>query len=82
MKVSKLDGNQINEYKSSLFNMAYFWIKTREALRRSFEEITYLEFNLEQSERELKRWVFGDLSDIKLQVDSNGAKLEERIERI
>ncbi|MFF2878836.1 sigma factor-like helix-turn-helix DNA-binding protein [Gottfriedia sp. NPDC057991] len=30
----------------------------------------------------MKRWVYGYLSDIKLQVESNGAKLEERIERI
>lgn len=57
----------------------YEWLKDYHRLE---EEVTYLEFNLEQSERELKRWVEGDLSGIKLQADSDGAKLEERIERI
>ncbi|MET3196057.1 hypothetical protein ABID96_003025 [Bacillus sp. OAE603] len=37
----------------------YEWLKDYQRLE---EEITYLEFNLEQSERKLKRWVSGDLS--------------------
>ncbi|PEL12682.1 sigma factor-like helix-turn-helix DNA-binding protein [Bacillus sp. AFS017336] len=57
----------------------YEWLKDYQRLE---EEISYLEFNLEQSERELKRWVFGDLSDVKLQAESDGAKLEDRIEWI
>lgn len=56
----------------------YEWLKDYQRLE---EEITYLEFNLVQSERELKRWVSGNLSCIKLQAESDGAKLEERIER-
>jgi len=57
----------------------YEWLKDYQRLE---EEISYLEFNLEQSERELKRWVIGDLSGVKLQAESDGAKLEERIDRI
>lgn len=57
----------------------YEWLKD---YRKLNEEIAYLEHNLERSKRELKRWVEGDLSKIKLEVDSDGAKLEEHIERI
>ena len=48
--------------------------------RKLEEEIVYLEFNLERSKRELKRWVGGDLSNLKLTTESNGAQLEEFIE--
>lgn len=57
----------------------YEWLKD---YRKLNEEIAYIENNLERSKRELKRWVGGDLSKIKLEVDSDGAKLEDRIERI
>ncbi|MGG4462620.1 hypothetical protein ABEO79_00175 [Micromonospora provocatoris] len=57
----------------------YEWLKDYQRLE---DEIAYLEFNLEQTERELKRWINGDLADIKLQASSDGAKVEERIERI
>ncbi|MFJ7951284.1 hypothetical protein ACIQZG_07125 [Lysinibacillus sp. NPDC096418] len=50
--------------------------------RQMEDEIAYLEFNLEQSRKELKRWVSGDLAGVKLTAESDGAKLEERIERI
>lgn len=59
--------------------MLYEWLKDYQKLE---EEIAYLEFNLEQTERELKRWIEGDLSKVKLQHDSLGAKVEEQIERI
>jgi len=59
--------------------MLYEWLKDYQKLE---EEIAYLEFNLEQTERELKRWIEGDLSKIKLQHDSLGAKVEDQIERI
>jgi RNA polymerase sigma factor (sigma-70 family) len=59
--------------------LLYEWIKDYQKLT---EEIAYLEFNLEQTERELKRWIEGDLSKVKLQEDSLGAKVEENIERI
>lgn len=48
--------------------------------RKLEEEIVYLEFNLDRSKRELKRWVGGDLSNLKLTTESNGARLEEIIE--
>lgn len=57
----------------------YEWLRDYQRLE---EDIAYLEFNLEQSERELTRWVSGDLRDVKLTAESDGARLEERIERI
>lgn len=57
----------------------YEWLKD---YRKLEDEIVYIEFNLERSERELKRWVEGDLVNIKLSAESNSAKLEETIELI
>jgi RNA polymerase sigma factor (sigma-70 family) len=57
----------------------YDWLRDYQKLE---EEITYLEFNLEQTERELKRWVEGDLFNVRLEQDSLGAKVEDNIERI
>lgn len=57
----------------------YEWLKD---YRRLEDEIAYIEFNLDRSERELKRWTGGDLSGVKLSQESDGANLEESIERI
>ncbi len=38
-----------------------------------------MEFDLQRSKRELKRWVSGDLQDVRLTFESEGAKVEERI---
>jgi len=57
----------------------YDWLRDYQQIQ---EEIAYLEYNLERSQKELKRWVNGDLVGVKLTADSDGAKLEERIERI
>jgi RNA polymerase sigma factor (sigma-70 family) len=57
----------------------YEWLRDYQKLT---QDISYLEFNLEQTERELKRWVEGDLSGIKLQQDSLGSKVEESIEKV
>lgn len=57
----------------------YEWLRDYQKIE---DEIAYLEFNLERSESELKRWVSGDLAGVKLTAESDGAKLEERIERI
>lgn len=59
--------------------MMYEWLRDYQRIE---DEIAYLEFNLERSEGELNRWVGGDLSGVKLTAESDGAKLEERIERI
>ena len=56
----------------------YEWLKDYQQIE---DEITYLEYNLEIT-KELKRWVSGDLAGVKLTAESDGAKLEERIERI
>jgi DNA-directed RNA polymerase specialized sigma subunit len=57
----------------------YEWLRDYQKLE---EEITYLEFNLEQTERELKRWVEGDLYGVRLTEGSLGGKVEEVIEKI
>ena len=58
----------------------YEWLKD---YRKLEEEITYLEFNLERTKRELNRWenVY-DLGKYKLQPESLGANVEEKIEAI
>lgn len=55
------------------------WLKDYQKLE---EEIAYLEYNLEQTEAELKRWISGDLCDVRLTSDSQGAKVEDIIEKI
>jgi len=55
------------------------WLKDYQKLE---EEIALLENNLDRTKRELGRWVTGDLSKYKLTAESDGAKLEERIEVI
>lgn len=57
----------------------YEWLRDYQKLE---EDISYLEFNLEQTERELKRWVSGDLADVKLQEGSIGSNVENVIEKI
>ena len=59
--------------------MLYEWLRD---YRKLEDEIAYLEFNLERTENELKRWVSGDLFGIKLTAQSDGAKVEESIELI
>ncbi|MEG7934968.1 DUF1492 domain-containing protein [Bacillus mobilis] len=54
------------------------WLKDYQKLE---EEIAYLEYDLEQTEAELKRWISGDLCDVRLTSDSQGAKVEEVIEK-
>lgn len=57
----------------------YEWLKD---YRKLEESIAYLEFNLERSKKELDRWIGGDLWNVKLTAESDGAKLEDRIESI
>lgn len=55
------------------------WLKD---YKEKEDQIAYLELKLEINKKELNRWISGDLSDIKLSAESNGAKLEEIIEKI
>ncbi|WP_277680049.1 hypothetical protein [Gracilibacillus dipsosauri] len=54
----------------------YEWLVDYQKLK---QEIEYLEYKLEREKRELRRWVYGDLQDVKLHKDSISAKIEERI---
>ncbi|MEK4502786.1 DUF1492 domain-containing protein [Bacillus sp. FSL R12-0069] len=55
------------------------WLKDYQKLE---DEIIYLEHDLDRSKRELQRWVYGDLQEVRLTADSEGAKVEERIKAI
>lgn len=55
------------------------WLKDYKELEK---DIASLELNLERSERELRRWVQGDLAKYKLTEDSIASNLEEKIEVI
>lgn len=55
------------------------WLKDYQKLE---ERIAYLDYNLDKTKAELKRWVSGDLRDVRLTAESEGAKVEERIEAI
>ncbi|AFQ16482.1 TPA: DUF1492 domain-containing protein [Bacillus thuringiensis] len=55
------------------------WLKDYQKLE---EDIDYLDYNLDKTKAELKRWVSGDLREVRLTAESEGAKVEERIEAI
>lgn len=55
------------------------WLKDYQKLE---ENIEYLDYNLDKTKAELKRWVSGDLRDVRLTAESEGAKVEECIEAI
>lgn len=55
------------------------WLKDYQKLE---ERIAYLDYNLDKTKAELKRWVSGDLQEVRLTAESEGAKVEERIEAI
>lgn len=58
-----------------LFN----WLKVYQELE---QDIAYLDYNLDKTKAELKRWVSGDLREVRLTAESEGARVEERIEAI
>lgn len=55
------------------------WLKDYQKLE---EDISLLDYNLDRTKAELKRWISGDLQDVRLTAESEGAKVEERIEAI
>jgi len=58
----------------------YEWLKD---YRKLEEQITYLEYNLSKTKRELRRWENPyDLGKYKLEAESLGANVEEKIEVI
>lgn len=55
------------------------WLKDYQKLE---EDIEYLDYNLDKTKAELKRWVSGDLREVRLTAESEGAKVEEYIQEI
>ncbi|CUB28303.1 hypothetical protein [Bacillus cereus] len=55
------------------------WLKVYQELE---QDIAYLDYNLDKTKAELKRWISGDLRDVRLTFESEGARVEERIEAI
>ncbi|HDR7000655.1 TPA: hypothetical protein QCW13_003998 [Bacillus cereus] len=55
------------------------WLKVYQELE---QDIAYLDYNLDKTKAELKRWISGDLREVRLTAESEGAKVEERIEAI
>ncbi|MDZ4486012.1 MULTISPECIES: sigma factor-like helix-turn-helix DNA-binding protein [unclassified Bacillus cereus group] len=55
------------------------WLRDYQKLE---EDIAYLEYNLDKTKAELRRWVSGDLREVRLTAESEGAKVENRIEAI
>lgn len=55
------------------------WLKDYQDLDN---QIIYLKWNLNKSKLELNRWVYGDLSDVRLEKNSRSSSLEENIEKI
>lgn len=54
----------------------YQWLVKYQTLQR---EIDYLEFEIDDYESELKRWVSGDLYNVKITKESKSSKLEDII---
>lgn len=55
------------------------WMKDYQKLE---EDIAYLDYNLDKTKAELKRWISGDLRDVRLTAESDGTKVEGHIEAI
>ena len=59
--------------------MRFQWLKDYQDLDN---QIVYLKWNLNKSKLELNRWVYGDLSDVRLEKNSRASSLEENIAKI
>ncbi|PFM73941.1 hypothetical protein [Bacillus cereus] len=55
------------------------WLKDYQQLE---QDIAYLDYNLDKTKAELKRWISGDLQNVRLTAESDGAKVEVHIEAI
>lgn len=56
--------------------MLYEWLNDYQRIE---EEIDFLEFQLDRYEKELKRWVEGDLTNVKLNEKSLASNIENNI---
>ncbi|WP_461181829.1 hypothetical protein [Virgibacillus kimchii] len=54
----------------------YEWLLNYQKLE---QEIDYIEFELNRNKKELKRWTYGDLQDVRLNEKSIASGLEEKI---
>lgn len=59
--------------------MRFQWLKDFQEID---EHILYLKWNLNKSKLELERWTNGDLANVRLEKNSRGANLEEKIIQI
>lgn len=59
--------------------VAYTLLEWLKDYRKLEDEIIYLESDLDRSKKELKRWIYSDLQEVRLTEGSEGGKLEDRI---
>ncbi|MGX4686320.1 sigma factor-like helix-turn-helix DNA-binding protein [Vagococcus sp. JNUCC 83] len=59
--------------------MRFQWLQDYQELE---DQILYLKWNLNKSKLELDRWVYGDLSEIKIEKNSRSSSLENSIEKM
>ena len=56
--------------------MRFQWLKEYQDLE---DQILFLKWNLNKSKLELSRWIYGDLSDVRLEKNSRSSSLEKKI---
>lgn len=59
--------------------MAYTLLEWLKGYHKLEDEIIYLESDLDRSKKELKRWIYSDLQEVRLTEGAEGGKLEDRI---
>jgi AraC-like DNA-binding protein len=59
--------------------LRFQWLKDYQELE---EQILYIKWNLNKSKLELNRWIYGDLSEIKIEKNSRSSSLENNIEKM
>lgn len=59
--------------------MVYTLLEWLKGYHKLEDEIIYLESDLDRSKKELKRWIYSDLQEVRLTEGAEGGKLEDRI---
>lgn len=59
--------------------MRFQWLKDYQDLEN---QILYMKWNLNKSKLELNRWIYGDLSDVRLNENSRSSSLEENVKKM